>query len=82
MQRQLDSIPRLEKKLEEQQNLLAKTNEKFIFLSRVVKDVEENSKSAQVRNLPIQVSSMWSTDTSWLLYMDLNLQVFYTCYNV
>ena len=56
MQRQLDNIPRLEKKLEEQQNLLAKTNEKFIFLSRVVKDVEGNSKSAQVRKLPIQVS--------------------------
>ena len=82
MQRQLDSIPRLEKKLEEQQNLLTKTNEKFIFLSRVVKDIEENSKSAQVRKLPIQVSSLWSTDTSWLLYMDLNLQVFYTCYTV
>ena len=82
MQRQLDSIPRLKRKLEEQQNLLDKTNEKFIFLSRVVKDIEENSKSAKVRNLPIQVSSLWSTDTSWLLYMDLNLQVFYTCYNV
>ena len=49
MRRQLDIIPRLEKKLEEQQNLLEKTNEKFVFLSKAIKDVGDSSKSAQVR---------------------------------
>ena len=49
MRRQLDIIPRLEKKLEEQQSLLEKTNEKFVFLSKAIKDVGDNSKSAQVR---------------------------------
>ena len=54
MRRQLDIIPRLEKKLEEQQSLLKKTNEKFVFLSRAIKDVRENSPrafSVQVRIL-------------------------------
>ena len=48
MRRQLDILPRLEKKLEEQQSLLEKTNEKFVFLSRAIKDVRENSKRSQV----------------------------------
>ena len=49
MRRQLDIIPRLEKKLEEQQSLLEKTNEKFVFLSKAIKDVGENSKHSQLQ---------------------------------
>ena len=49
MRRQLDIIPRLEKTLEEQQSLLEKTNEKFVFLSRAIKDVEENSKRSELQ---------------------------------
>ena len=63
MQRQLDIIPRLEKKLEEQQSLLEKANEKFILLSRAIRNVGETYQSSQVSILQWWLSPKYYNST-------------------
>ena len=50
MRRQLDVIPQLEKKLEEQQRLMDKSNKNFILLSKAVQDIRDSrALEAKVR---------------------------------